>query len=263
MLLAAYLVSVWQFGLFLAHFSVRPGPVRLTALTMAMCLGNLVTPMRGGTAAAAVYLRRAHGLDYPSFAAIYGGTGLLTALINSGLALLATLLPPLSCGSFHPVPAALSASLFIGCLGLCVWPPRFMNAKGRWTRKAADAAHAWRELTRRRSLLLKISLTFALVSILLACSFYCIYEALDARVSLFGALMISSLGNIANLAAITPGALGIYDAAVIQLPRELGLDAPRAVTAALIFRAFSFVWPALIGLPGVIYIARRQKIDAP
>lgn len=256
-LLAAYLVSVWQFGLFLNHFRVYPGILEVIALTMGMCLGNLVTPMRGGTGAAALYLRKVHNLDYASFAVIYAGAGLLTVLINSGLALLGTFFLYVSTGFFHPPLTALIALLFLGCLALCVFPPTMMNPKSRLSKKIAEAVNSWRALTREVSLLLKISGAFVLISMCLAASFYFIYEALDAKVSLFGALIISSLGNIANLAALTPGALGIFDATVIQLPRELGLDAPRAVTAALMFRAFSFLWPALLGLPGIAYTVAR------
>jgi uncharacterized membrane protein YbhN (UPF0104 family) len=263
LLLAAYLVSAWQLGLFLAHFGVRPGRLELTVLTMGIALGNLVTPMRGGTGAAALYLRRVHGLDYASFAVIYAGTGLLTALINSGFALLGTVFLAASTGVFLPALTTLSALLFLGCLALCVFPPSFMNSKGQWVKKIAEAAASWRALTRELPLLLKISLTFVLVSVCLAGTFYFIYEALDAKVTPFGALIISSLGNIANLAAITPGALGIFDATVIQAPRELGLDTPKAVTAALIFRAFSFLWPALLGLPGIIYFGGRKTLHGP
>jgi uncharacterized protein (TIRG00374 family) len=67
-------------------------------------------------------------------------------------------------------------------------------------------------------------------------------------------LTVSSLGSVANLVPLTPGALGIVDAVVIQIPQVFGLEPSRAVGAAIVFRALSFAWTFVLGLPGLLYL---------
>lgn len=86
LILVSFVINAFQLNLFLRKFGVRLGFLELIALTMSMLLGNLIMPLRGGTGGLALYLKRAHGLDFQAFAAIYGGTALLTGLINAGLA---------------------------------------------------------------------------------------------------------------------------------------------------------------------------------
>jgi uncharacterized membrane protein YbhN (UPF0104 family) len=59
---------------------------------------------------------------------------------------------------------------------------------------------------------------------------------------------------VVNLAALTPGSLGIFDAAVIGVPQLFGMSPARSITAALVFRALSFGFAALLGIPGLMYL---------
>ncbi|MDQ1239342.1 MAG: hypothetical protein QG577_1528, partial [Thermodesulfobacteriota bacterium] len=81
--LVSYFLTGYQLGLFFAKFGLHIGLLERLTLTMGMLLGNLVFPLRGGTAGLAVYLKTVHRLEFESFALIYGGTALLVGLINS------------------------------------------------------------------------------------------------------------------------------------------------------------------------------------
>jgi uncharacterized membrane protein YbhN (UPF0104 family) len=267
LIVLSFLISAYQFGLFLKNFGLSVRPLELTALTMAMCLGNLLTPMRGGTGGLAIYLKRVHGLDFRSFAVIYGGTALLIALINTGLALVCLALLWLSRGFFHPGLSLFVVVLFACCLYLSLFPPPL-----RWKRSGIlglifDAAHSWHLLTRDRGLLLRLTISFLLVAFALAGSFYFIYVGLGTPVSGLGVIITSGLGNIANLVGLTPGSLGIFDAVVIEVPQFFGLDPARSITGALVFRALSFFWALLLGIPGLLYVlgltrrARKRKLN--
>ncbi len=262
LILAAFLMSAYQFALFLEGFGLRLGWVQLVALTMGMCLGNLVTPMRGGTGLLAAYMKTVHRLDFPSFAVIYGGTGLLIALINSGLALAALVLMWGLYGFFHPALAVATVGLFLVCLYLSVFPPPSRAARGGVMGMIGRAVNSWHVLTRDRGLLMRLALSFLAVAMLVAAAFFFTYRAIGANVSPLGALTVSSMGNIANLAALTPGSLGIFDAVVIQIPQYFGLDPDRSIAAALIFRGLSFFWALLLGIPGLVYtvvLVRRLR----
>jgi len=255
----SFLLSSYQLGLFLRSFGLRLGVVELTALTVGMMLGNLVTPMRGGTAALAVYLKKVHALDFRAFVVIYGGMSLLIALINAGLALLGLVLLFLSHGFFRPALTALVVGLFVVCLYLSVFPPPATWKRGGFLGLVFDTVHSWHLLTRDRGLLLRLTISLTVVAFCLAAAFYFIYLALGAPLSALAVLITSGLGNIANLAPITPGALGIFDAVVIEVPQLFGLDPARSLAAALVFRALSFFWACILGIPGLLFIVRLSR----
>jgi uncharacterized membrane protein YbhN (UPF0104 family) len=265
LIVLSFFISAYQFGLFLKNFGLSVGPVELTALTMAMCLGNLLTPMRGGTGGLALYLKRVHGLDFRSFAVIYGGTALLIALINTGLALVSLALLWLSHGFFHPGLSLFVVCLFVLCLYLSMFPPPL-----KWKRSGTlglifDAVHSWHLLTRDRGLLLRLTISFLIVAFALAGSFYFIYSGLGTPLSVQAVVITSGLGNIANLVGLTPGSLGIFDAVVIEVPQFFGLDPARSITGALVFRVLSVFWALLLGIPGLLYVVgltrRAGKLD--
>ncbi|MCA1959333.1 MAG: flippase-like domain-containing protein [Desulfomonile sp.] len=255
LMLLSFIISAYQLRLFLRKFGVSPGAVEVTALTMAMILGNLVTPMRAGTGGLAVYLKRIHGLDFSSFAVIYGGTAVLAALINAGLGLVGLVLLWMLHGFVHVPLGILVAGLFFGCLWISVAPPS-VRWWGRWVpRPIVDAADSWRLLTKDRRLLFKLALTFLAITVALVGSLDLVYQSIGAPVPWLGVLVTTALGAIANLVPITPGSLGIYDAVVIQIPQFFGLDPARAVAGALVVRALSFFLAVVFGAPGMVWIA--------
>jgi uncharacterized membrane protein YbhN (UPF0104 family) len=72
-------------------------------------------------------------------------------------------------------------------------------------------------------------------------------------------MITSSLGNIANTVPISPGSLGVFDAVTIQIPQLFGIGAAESISATLIFRALWFIWGIGLGLPGLLYMARKPS----
>ncbi len=129
LVLVSYVLNAYQLSLFLRNFKVSLGFAELMALTTGMLLGNLLIPMRGGTGGLALYLKRVHDLDFGSFAAIYGGTAVLIALINSGLAITALALLGWLHNFSHPLLSIFVVGIFACCLYLSLFPPPI-----RWKR---------------------------------------------------------------------------------------------------------------------------------
>lgn len=256
--LSSYVLNVLQMHLFLAKFGLKLGPAELTAITNGMILANLVIPMRGGSGALAVYLKKAHGLNFSAFAAIYAGTALLVALVNTTLALIALGLLWTLYGKFYPVLSLGIALLFGLCLYLSVFPPPVTWGREGLIGLISRPAHSWHLLTRDRRLLAHVSFLILLISLCLAGAFFFIYAAIGAPLSVSGVIVTSSLGGIANLLGITPGSLGIFDAVTIQIPQIFGLDPARAIVGTLVFRVLTFLWACILGLPGMTYMTVRR-----
>ena len=258
LILLSYFVNVFQMKLFLRKFGLNLGFMELTALSGSSILGNLLIPMRGGTAGLAVYLKKVRGLDFEAFGAIYGGTALLVALINAALSLLGLALLAWLHGYTHPALTVVVIGIFAICLYLSVFPPPLAWQKRGLLGLVVRVAHSWHLLTRDRQLLLVAMVSFLVISLALTLSFYLIYCALGMPLSFSAVIITSSLGNLANLVPITPGSLGVFDVVVIQLPQMFGLDPARSIAATLVFRVLSFLWAFSLGIPGLIYMVKRN-----
>jgi hypothetical protein len=258
LILLSYLVNVFQMKLFLGKFGLKLGFIELTALSGGSMLGNLLIPMRGGTAGLAVYLKKVRGLDFEAFGAIYGGTALLVALINAALSLLGLALLAWLHGYTHPVLTVFVIGIFAICLYVCVFPPPVTWKKRGLLGLVVRAAQSWHLLTRDRQLLFVAMVSFLVISLALTLSFYLIYRALGMPLSFSAVIITSSLGNLANLVPITPGSLGVFDVVVIELPQIFGLDPARSIAATLVFRALSFLWAFVLGIPGLVYLVKRN-----
>ncbi len=258
LILLSYLVNVFQMKLFLRKFGLNLSLIELTALSGGSILGNLLIPMRGGTAGLAVYLKKVCGLDFEAFGAIYGGTALLVALLNAALSLLGLALLACLHGYTHPVLTLFVFGIFAICLYLCVFPPPITWKKRGLLGLVVRVAHSWHLLSRDRYLLSLAMVSFLIISLALSLSFYLIYRALGMPLSFSAVIITSSLGNLANLVPITPGSLGVFDVVVIELPQIFGLDPARSIAATLVFRCLSFLWAFLLGIPGLLYIVKRN-----
>jgi len=253
-----YLIGAYQISLFLKGLGLQLGAMELGALTMSMCLGNLVTPMRGGSGALAIYLKKVHNLEFSSYAMMFGGTGLLVTLINSGLALGGLAVLYVGFGYFEPVVTIPVVGLFVVCLYLTLFPP-VLGRQGGILGFVSDAVNSWRIITQDRGLLIRLTVSFLAAALAMTGSFWLIYRALGSPLSLPAVLITSSLGNIANLIGLTPGSVGFFDIVVIQIPLLFDLDPARALTAAVLYRLLSFVWALLLGIPGLVYVLVRIR----
>lgn len=257
--LVSYVMNGYQLGLFLGKFGLDLGTLERLAITMAMMLGNLVIPMRGGSGALAVYLKAVHQFNFGSFAVIYGGTALLMGLINAALAF--GTLVYLACvrDFYQPLLLTFSAVLFVGTAYLVFRPP-----PAPWQHKGIlgvffHISHAWRLIASDKPLMRALVLSTSAIVLLLFWAFWFIYRATDSNISFLGIVVTTSIGNIANLAPFTPGSLGVFDAVTIQIPLMFQLDIARSMAATFLFRTVCFGWALLFGLPAAWYMARNMR----
>lgn len=261
----ALVAGMFQLKPFFDHYRLPMGLLELAGLSMSSSLGNLLLPLRGGTAALAFYLKKIHGMSFGDFSLTYAGTGLLTVLTNSAVALIGLTVLFLDNGFFNFPLTMVVAGLFGLCVMLTVFRPQLASKRqGIWGRVAA-ALEGWHALTRDRILLAKSSAALTVVLLCITGSFYFLYRALGIPLPFFAVLVTLSVGNIATLVPITPGSLGIFDIVTIQIPLIFGLDVARSITATVLYRALFLVWAFGLGIPGFLYLSalvRRAGVPA-
>jgi uncharacterized membrane protein YbhN (UPF0104 family) len=259
LVLLMYLINAYQLGLFLKNFGLSPGHMEMVAITTAMLLGNLILPMRGGSGGLAVYLKKVYGLDFQAFGAIYGGTAVLIALINTGLAMAGLVALMWSYGFVNPILSLFVVLGFAASVYLSIFPPPVAWEGKGMCAPILEAAHSWHLLTKNRPLLARQITAMLAISLSLAAAFFFIYRALGSPLSLSAVVITSSVGNVAGLVPLTPGGLGIVDAVVVQIPQIYGLDPARSLAAALVFRVLCFAWACALGIPGMFYAFRASR----
>ena len=248
------LLNCYQINLFLQKFNVRLGLLELIFVTHGMMLGNLVIPMRGGSGGFAVYLKKAHRLNYHKFGVIYGGTAILVGLVSSVMGLGALCFIAIKFRIFEPSLTSILTALLLGCVYLTLFTPRLKkNGGGRTLNFLIRMNESWVGLTKDVTLLIKVTCALILITLLQTLSLYFIYLAIGRPLSFSATLITSCLGAVAYLVPITPGSLGVFDAVIIEAPRLLGLDTTAAIMGAVWLRILSFVICLALGLPGLFY----------
>ena len=252
--LLCFPIAALQLRLLLRHHGICMPFRELIAITMSIFLGNLLLPMRWGTGGAAFYLKEIHGLSLIFFGVIFAGAALLSILVNTGLALCGFVILYLQYGFVEPTLSIAVSCLFAACFFLCIFPPS-VRCTGRVLPKPVkEAMSSWHVLSRDRKLLFKLTLLMALISMAIACCFYFIYLSIGSPQSIEAALITSTLGTLATLIPGVPGSFGIFDTVVIKIPQLFGLDTPRSLFAALVYRLVLFSYATSLGVPGILYL---------
>lgn len=257
--LTGFSATCYQLGLFLRRFNLHLGKIELVAITHSMMLGNFVIPMRGGSGGLALYLKKVHGLDFTAFAVIYGGTALLMALINSLLAFLALVSLWFMTGYFNAVLTMIVTGLFGSCLLLTFFPPKASEGAGGLRVRIVQVVNSWQAISSDRRLLTSLTLSLCVLSLSLVFSLFFIYRSLGYTLTLEATIVTSSIGSVVNLIPLTPGSIGVFDIAMIEIQRIFGLTIAQSIAATIIYRTLTFLLTVLIGLPGLIYMYFRKS----
>jgi hypothetical protein len=254
----SYLLTGYQLGLFFTKFGLPIELLERLALTMGMLLGNLVLPLRGGTAGLAVYLKTVHRLYFESFALIYGGTALLVGLINSTAAAVTLFYLAVEHHSYYLSLIVLTGGVLFGSLYLVLAPLPTPSKDQGILGRLARVSQGWQSITLDKNLMKRLIVSTILIVITLIGAFYFIYESIGSSISFSAIVMTSSIGNIANLVPITPGSLGVFDVATIKIPQLFGIDVAQSLAVTIILRSLCFGWALLLGIPSTFYLMKKR-----
>jgi len=243
LVLGGYLLNT-----FLRRYGVALPWYRWLGLYVTMSVGNIVTPLRGGTGMGAAYLKLAHGVTLSRFGLVLLGASVAAALVNAVLALIGIGLSYASSGWFNPAAAGAAVAVLAAGLVALVAPNPSPSERWGW-KYVAKALNGWHELIQDRRLLAKVLVITLALNLVHVGTCWLIYRALDLAVGPEAVLTIVSLSTIASIVALTPASLGPYDAVVIALPTTFGLTVSEAMAALLVVRGATLATTlALAGL---------------
>jgi uncharacterized membrane protein YbhN (UPF0104 family) len=191
---------------------------------------------RAGFGALGLSLRTRHGVPFSASSALVLPLSVLDLIVVgvAGLVLQGWLAL-----SRQPHELALTA-LFAATLGAAVVAlflnPRLPYAPERLARFLANLSDAWQRLRGNRAYVLRALALLVVVTALRTLRLAAAYRAIGFAPDLDGLLLASLLGDLMFMLALTPGALGLREAAIVYGARMAGVTPDASLAAAVLDR---------------------------
>jgi len=233
------------------------------ALSFASTLANYVLPMRAGAALRAGYFKRVGNLPVTKFASMMAVAYVLTLGVNSALGLAAL-------GSFylekHLVSWPLLATFLVmlcACLVVVALPSRARQAEPpAGLRGVVARVHAgWHLLRKSPALLAKVAGLSLASTALYVARLYVAFAAVGHPVSLSGCMLVAALAALSTFLAVTPGGLGVREAAILYSSLAVGVAPEVSLLAAAMDRAAAVAVVLVLGALATVSISRDAAED--
>jgi len=246
----------------LSKFGTRLRMHAWLGLTLVASMLNLVSPVKGGAALRAVYLKKAHAVPYGVFAGVLGATLLGSMAASGALAAVALVLLGVPGGRTGWVMLGAS-SVLAGSLWLVLRlePVLRRNAPQRWHRMIR-MADAWRSVSTDTRLVLRVLGWCIAATVMHGVAFIFAFSLAGFEGNWLIPLAASAFARIGALIALTPAGLGIYEAFGTLSARLVGAEMGPAVIGVLMVRLASSFITVVGGAAFLPVIALRAGSDA-
>ena len=129
-----------------------------------------------------------------------------------------------------------SAPTLAAALTVLFLHPRLPYAPARLAAFLANLADAWQRLRRNRAYVVRALLLLTAVTALRMVRLGAAFHAIGFAPALDGLVLASLLGDLMFMLALTPGALGLREAAIVYGARIAGVTPEASLAAALLDR---------------------------
>lgn len=219
----------------LAELGHRIAAFEIFGLTMLSAVPNLLVP-RSGFGALGVALRARHGVPLAVSGSLLLPLTVIDLLVVAalGLAVQASLI---GFGRPHSeVIAAIFAAVLVAAGVALFLRVRVPFAPARLAHFLASLGGAWTRLRRNRGFALRAVGMLLAITLLRALRLQLAFSALDVSPQLPGLLLASLLGDVMFMLALTPGALGLREAAIVYCAQLMGVTPAASLAAAVLDR---------------------------
>lgn len=215
-------------------------------------------PMRVGTVVRGRYMKRLHGLRYARFGSIFGirtvllvsASGLLGVAGTIGLSLFEGRHAWVLLGGFILLTAG-------SIIALAVRLPRLDSNGTRLARIWNDFVDGFAMARARPKVSFIVIVLTLLQQLALSMRLYVGFDAFQTSPSAWFVVLLAPLVMLVSFVAITPGGLGLREAAIGYVAFAAGGDFSLGLFAGSLDRAVMLALTLLLGTPSFVYIWRR------
>ena len=243
-----FLSNVMILKILLESFEIRLSVKESLSIYTLTRVGNLLTPLRGGTIGKAVYLKRKYTFPYMTFIA---ATSAVT-LINLNLAALMGVIAILMIGySSHSLLAAFLSFFVAVNLLFCfllLSPGKVETCRWKIFDRLSGIAKGLDRIRKDRKLVIKISFLLFFNSLLSIAELALSYGAFSIDISLVEVILIDAISLFSGIMKILPANLGIYEGSIALISQILGVGFREGLLAAGLVRVVSIFVMLIFGL---------------
>lgn len=241
-----------------SHFRISM-PARIwLGLTLSSSLLNLVSPVRGGVAARAIYLKQMYALRYADFACVQSASLVFTLFTTSCVALGSILALGIPGGS-----AGYVALVF--CVLVAAAPPFFLSFApaiegriGRLPGIVLRMYEGWLSIRNDTELLARLLIWNVAAVCCHSLAFVFAFDVAGFEGHWLVPVASSAFARFGTLIAITPAGLGVFEAFGVVSATVAGAEIPAALLAVLLVRALASACTIVGGLAFAPVLARTS-----
>ncbi|MFH1513661.1 MAG: lysylphosphatidylglycerol synthase transmembrane domain-containing protein [Bacillota bacterium] len=218
------------------------------------CIGNAVSfvlPMRGELALTAGYYKRVNGLSYVKSVSIAAGNMVFGVSFSLLQIVAAMLCAGLIDGKWPPLIWGVTA---LGIIGIAVLVFAMLASESRLRKRlerwkiVREVIGGFNTLLRSRSLIWQLLLCMTAGNVVRLLMVMLCFQASGNPVTLYEALLYSSLVWLASAIAVVPGNIGLKESVIGAATMLMGVDFTVGVTATLLERVAMMVVYVGLGL---------------
>lgn len=225
-------------------------------ITVMSSLVNLGVPGRAGVFARGVYLKQRHQLAYADFAGTLAATVAFNAAANGLLGAIGLIALGVPGGFSGWLALFICVSLVLGTVAsLALGSHLRIEGEGSIANLLSPLSRGWRIISTNGKLHLRLLVWTFTNAVIHAFTFVLAFRATGADVSPWVAVTSSAFAKVGGLVAVTPAALGIFEAFGVVSAQVAGADLPASLLAVLLVRVLSILvtvvaaavmWPLLL-----------------
>lgn len=224
-----------------AHFGPRLRFVEWTGLNFIATALNVLTPLRGGAAIRAVYLKKRHDLDYASFATTFGVGLLFFVAANGSLGAIGLLALGVPGGASGQLALTFCLAIVAATAVAVVWTPTPAASDHKVLRPLLRIIRGWRTVADDQTLVTKLAAYTSLNALLHAYAFVLAFASTGFTGTPWVPVVSSASAKIGIAMSITPAGLGLTEAFGVVSAQIVGAGLSSSLLAILVVRAISIL----------------------
>ena len=231
----------------LAPFKVRLMFKEWFGLSIITTFYNMITPFRGGSIARASYLKKKHGFSYAHFLSTLLGISVINVMAASLMGIISMILMYVRFRIFNLLVLVIFSAFFIPTFLILAFSPTLNEKKNRIINNLIRIINGWHRIRKDRRLVSIVSLVITVQLLLGVINTIFIYGMFDVHIDFIKSMFLVSVSYFGNFISVTPGILGVSEAAQIFSALVIGIIPAQSITAVILGRLISMITLFVLG----------------
>jgi uncharacterized protein (TIRG00374 family) len=243
----------------LTGFSVNLALGEWFLLPFVTSLINLVTPLRGGAAYRAWYLKKLYNLSYSLFMVQLGSSIVFSLIIGSLFGFTSSIYFVTQQQPFAGYFVAAFFLIAVITYGLTRSKISIAASSNILLKKLRVILNSWQMIHANTILVCKLALNILITYLLSFILIYLAYGSLQINISFMAVIFISITSSFLTLFNVTPGNLGIREGIITLCGMYSGIEMADAAAVSLLIRGVEIAVVTIIAGAGFLYLSNRVR----